>query len=102
MMFLSVRLWFLWPDDSSTKQRRGRNRCGCLGGCRLFGGTNTGLDFFRLEEMMTPSSSSAFSSASSAPEQDMSYSQSLLHPGDWILTKETPKLMDGKAVMIIT
>lgn len=50
-----------------------------------------GLDFFRLEEL-TPSSSSAFSSSST--ESDMCYGQSLLQPGEWIITKETPKL-DG-------
>lgn len=52
-----------------------------------------GLDFFRLEEM-TPSSSSAFS-CSSCAEADMCYGQSLLQPGEWIITKETPKLGDG-------
>lgn len=49
------------------------------------------LDFFKLEEL-TPSSSSAFSSSST--ESDMSYGQSLLQPGEWIITKETPKV-DG-------
>ncbi|XP_030626570.1 bridge-like lipid transfer protein family member 1 [Chanos chanos] len=86
------RLWFLWPDE---KCKRSRNRCGCLGGCRFFGGSSSGLDFFRLEEM-TPSSSSAFSSTSG--ESDMSYGQSLLQPGEWIVTKETPKLSDGKGM----
>lgn len=51
-----------------------------------------GLDFFKLEEL-TPSSSSAFSSSST--ESDMSYGQSLLHPSEWIITKETPKV-DGE------
>ncbi|XP_014897189.1 bridge-like lipid transfer protein family member 1 [Poecilia latipinna] len=88
------RLWFLWPDDASLRGKRSRNRCGCLGGCRFFGGTNMGLDFFRLEEL-TPSSSSAFSSSSA--ESDMSYGQSLLQPTEWIVTKETPKV-DGKVV----
>ncbi|XP_032404120.1 transmembrane protein KIAA1109 homolog [Xiphophorus hellerii] len=88
------RLWFLWPDDASLRSKRSRNRCGCLGGCRFFGGTNMGLDFFRLEEL-TPSSSSAFSSSSA--ESDMSYGQSLLQPTEWIVTKETPKV-DGKVV----
>lgn len=50
-----------------------------------------GLDFFKLEEL-TPSSSSAFSS--SGTESDMSYGQSLLQPGEWIITKEMPKV-DG-------
>lgn len=50
-----------------------------------------GLDFFRLEDL-TPSSSSAFSSSSA--ESDMCYGQSLLTPGEWIITKETPKV-DG-------
>uniref|UniRef100_A0A096LYJ5 KIAA1109 n=1 Tax=Poecilia formosa TaxID=48698 RepID=A0A096LYJ5_POEFO len=90
----SSRLWFLWPDDASLRGKRSRNRCGCLGGCRFFGGTNMGLDFFRLEEL-TPSSSSAFSSSSA--ESDMSYGQSLLQPTEWIVTKETPKV-DGKMV----
>uniref|UniRef100_A0A8C1UJT4 Si:ch211-233a24.2 n=1 Tax=Cyprinus carpio TaxID=7962 RepID=A0A8C1UJT4_CYPCA len=84
------RLWFLWPEE---KYKRSRNRCGCLGGCRFFGGSVGGLDFFRLEEI-TPSSSSAFSSVSA--ESDMSYGQSLLHPGEWIVTKEIPKLSDSK------
>ncbi|MED6277141.1 hypothetical protein CHARACLAT_010300, partial [Characodon lateralis] len=88
------RLWFLWPDDASVRNKRSRSRCGCLGGCRFFGGTNMGLDFFRLEEL-TPSSSSAFSSSST--ESDMCYGQSLLQPGEWIITKETPKV-DGKVV----
>ncbi|XP_010775323.1 uncharacterized protein KIAA1109-like [Notothenia coriiceps] len=88
------RLWFLWPEDVSIRNKRGRNRCGCLGGCRFFGGTNMGLDFFKLEEL-TPSSSSAFGSSST--EQDMSYGQSLLQPGEWIITKETPKV-DGRVV----
>ncbi|XP_051507194.1 transmembrane protein KIAA1109 homolog isoform X2 [Myxocyprinus asiaticus] len=86
------RLWFLWPEE---KYKRSRNRCGCLGGCRFFGGSIGDLDFFHLEEI-TPSSSSAFSSVSA--ESDMSYGQSLLHPGEWIVTKETPKLSDVKGV----
>uniref|UniRef100_A0A3Q1GWN0 Bridge-like lipid transfer protein family member 1 n=1 Tax=Acanthochromis polyacanthus TaxID=80966 RepID=A0A3Q1GWN0_9TELE len=88
------RLWFLWPDEAGIRNKRSKNRCGCLGGCRFFGGTNMGLDFFKLEEL-TPSSSSAFSSTST--ESDMCYGQSLLQPGEWIITKETPKL-DGKVV----
>ncbi|KAM4723529.1 LOW QUALITY PROTEIN: bridge-like lipid transfer protein family member 1 [Anableps anableps] len=83
------RLWFLWPEDGSVRNKRSRNRCGCLGGCRFFGGTNMGLDFFRLEELTPSSSSSA--------EADMCYGQSLLQPGEWIVTKETPKV-DGKVV----
>ncbi|XP_077093495.1 bridge-like lipid transfer protein family member 1 isoform X4 [Siphateles boraxobius] len=86
------RLWFLWPEE---KYKRSRNRCGCLGGCRFFGGSVGGMDFFRLEEI-TPSSSSAFSNVSA--EGDLSYGQSLLHPGEWIVTKETPKLPDAKGV----
>ncbi|KAK2498556.1 hypothetical protein MC885_009049 [Smutsia gigantea] len=85
------RLWFLWPDDA-LKKKRFRNKCGCLGGCRFFGGTVTGLDFFKLEEL-TPSSSSAFSSTSA--ESDMYYGQSLLQPGEWIIMKEIPKIVDG-------
>ncbi|XP_006866349.1 PREDICTED: uncharacterized protein KIAA1109 homolog [Chrysochloris asiatica] len=85
------RLWFLWPDDT-LKNKRCRNKCGCLGGCRFFGGTITGLDFFKLDEL-TPSSSSAFSSTSA--ESDMYYGQSLLQPGEWIITKEIPKIIDG-------
>ncbi|KAF6734631.1 uncharacterized protein FQA47_004048 [Oryzias melastigma] len=92
------RLWFLWPEDASVRNKRGRNRCGCLGGCRFFGGTNMGLDFFKLEEL-TPSSSSAFSSSSTEP--DMCYGQSLLQPEEWIITKETPKV-DGKVVGLKT
>ncbi|XP_028294367.1 bridge-like lipid transfer protein family member 1 isoform X3 [Gouania willdenowi] len=91
------RLWFLWPDESNVRSKRCRNRCGCLGGCRFFGGTNMGLDFFRLEEV-TPSSSTAFSSST---ESDMCYGQSLLHPGEWIMTKETPKV-DGRVVGLKT
>uniref|UniRef100_A0A8C4Y8Z4 Bridge-like lipid transfer protein family member 1 n=1 Tax=Gopherus evgoodei TaxID=1825980 RepID=A0A8C4Y8Z4_9SAUR len=86
------RLWFLWPDDN-VKNKRSKNKCGCLGGCRFFGGTIIGLDFFKLEEM-TPSSSSAFSSTSA--ESDMFYGQSLLQPGEWIITKEMPKIIDSK------
>uniref|UniRef100_A0A672J8A9 Si:ch211-233a24.2 n=1 Tax=Salarias fasciatus TaxID=181472 RepID=A0A672J8A9_SALFA len=85
------RLWFLWPEEASIRNKKSRNRCGCLGGCRFFGGTNMGLDFFKLEEL-TPSSSTAFSSSST--EADMCYGQSLLQPGEWIITKETPKV-DG-------
>ncbi|XP_063776340.1 bridge-like lipid transfer protein family member 1 isoform X10 [Pseudophryne corroboree] len=87
------RLWFLWPDDTP-KNKRIRNKCGCLGGCRFFGGTATGIDFFRLEEL-TPSSSSAFSNTS--VESDMFYGQSLLQPTEWIITKETQKTMEVKA-----
>ncbi|XP_073459616.1 bridge-like lipid transfer protein family member 1 [Aquarana catesbeiana] len=87
------RLWFLWPDDA-VKNKRSRNKCGCLGGCRFFGGIATGVDFFRLEEL-TPSSSSAFSNTSS--ESDMFYGQSLLHPNEWIITKEVPKVGEGKS-----
>lgn len=86
------RLWFLWPDDN-LRNKRSKNKCGCLGGCRFFGGTLTGLDFFKLEEL-TPSSSSAFSSTSA--ESDMFYGQSLLQPGEWIITKEIPKILDGE------
>uniref|UniRef100_A0A8D3AFL2 KIAA1109 n=1 Tax=Scophthalmus maximus TaxID=52904 RepID=A0A8D3AFL2_SCOMX len=92
------RLWFLWPEDAGIRTKRSRNRCGCLGGCRFFGGTNMGLDFFRLDEL-TPSSSSAFSSSSA--ESDMCYGQSLLQPGEWIITKETPKV-DGRVVGLKT
>ncbi|XP_037098160.1 transmembrane protein KIAA1109 homolog isoform X2 [Syngnathus acus] len=92
------RLWFLWPEEAGIRNKRSRNRCGCLGGCRFFGGTNMGLDFFKLEEM-TPSSSSAFSSSST--ESDMCYGQSLLQPGEWIMTKERPK-MDGRVVGLKT
>ncbi|KAM7376688.1 hypothetical protein PAMP_006401 [Pampus punctatissimus] len=92
------RLWFLWPEEAGIRNKRSRNRCGCLGGCRFFGGTNMGLDFFRLEEL-TPSSSSAFSSSST--EMDMGYGQSLLQPGEWIITKETPKV-DGRVVGLKT
>uniref|UniRef100_A0A3Q3M6J8 KIAA1109 n=1 Tax=Mastacembelus armatus TaxID=205130 RepID=A0A3Q3M6J8_9TELE len=92
------RLWFLWPEEASIRNKRSRNRCGCLGGCRFFGGTNVGLDFFKLEEL-TPSSSSAFSSSST--ESDMCYGQSLLQPGEWIITKETPKV-DGRVVGLKT
>lgn len=89
--FFFYRLWFLWPDDS-IKNKRSKNKCGCLGGCKFFGGTMSGLDFFKLEEL-TPSSSSAFSSTSA--ESDMFYGQSLLQPGEWIITKELPKIVDG-------
>lgn len=89
--WILFRLWFLWPDDT-LRNKRCRHKCGCLGGCRFFGGTVTGLDFFRLEEL-TPSSSSAFSSTSA--ESDMYYGQSLLQPGEWIITKEIPKMVDG-------
>uniref|UniRef100_A0A3Q3G3A6 Bridge-like lipid transfer protein family member 1 n=1 Tax=Labrus bergylta TaxID=56723 RepID=A0A3Q3G3A6_9LABR len=95
---LSKRLWFLWPEDSGIRNKRSRNRCGCLGGCRFFGGTNMGLDFFKLEEL-TPSSSSAFTSSST--DADMSYGQSLLQPGEWIITKEIPKV-DGRVVGLKT
>ncbi|XP_056282678.1 bridge-like lipid transfer protein family member 1 isoform X9 [Pseudoliparis swirei] len=94
----SKRLWFLWPEEAGVRNKRSRNRCGCLGGCRFFGGTNMGLDFFKLEDL-TPSSSSAYSSSSAEP--DMSYGQSLLQPGEWIITKETPKV-DGRAVGLKT
>ncbi|XP_058048399.1 bridge-like lipid transfer protein family member 1 isoform X4 [Ahaetulla prasina] len=87
------RLWFLWPDDN-IKNKRSKNKCGCLGGCRFFGGPGSGLDFFKFEEL-TPSSSSAFSNASA--ESDMFYGQSLLQPGEWIITKELPKIPDGKS-----
>ncbi|XP_041130046.1 transmembrane protein KIAA1109-like isoform X4 [Polyodon spathula] len=86
------RLWFLWPEDV-VRNKRSRNRCGCLGGCRFFGGTAVGLDFFKLDEM-TPSSSSAFSSCSA--DSDMCYGQSLLQPAEWIIIKEAPKLPEGK------
>lgn len=94
---LLFRLWFLWPDDT-LKNKRCRNKCGCLGGCRFFGGTVTGLDFFKLEEL-TPSSSSAFSSTSA--ESDMYYGQSLLQPGEWIITKEVPKIVDGNVLSVM-
>ncbi|MEQ2177260.1 hypothetical protein GOODEAATRI_001874 [Goodea atripinnis] len=89
MSLLPLRLWFLWPDDASVRNKRSRNRCGCLGGCRFFGGTNMGLDFFRLEEL-TPSSSSAFSSSST--ESDMCYGQSLLQPGECLSAPTAPPL----------
>lgn len=92
-LLVPSRLWFLWPEEAGIRNKRSRNRCGCLGGCRFFGGTNMGLDFFKLEEL-TPSSSSAFSSSST--ESDMSYGQSLLQPSEWIITKETPKVDGGK------
>ncbi|XP_051784339.1 bridge-like lipid transfer protein family member 1 isoform X3 [Erpetoichthys calabaricus] len=89
----SKRLWFLWPEDIA-RNRRSKNKCGCLGGCRFFGGTIIGVDFFRLDEM-TPSSSSAFSNSS--VDSDMCYGQSLLHPGEWIIMKEISKVSEGKS-----
>ncbi|XP_069098559.1 bridge-like lipid transfer protein family member 1 isoform X3 [Pleurodeles waltl] len=86
------RLWFLWPDDA-VKNKRSKNKCGCLGGCRFFGGITTGLDFFKLEEL-TPSTSSAFSNTSA--DSDMFYGQSLLQPGEWIIAKDASKTIDGK------
>ena len=56
------------------------------------------LDFFKLEEL-TPSSSSAFSSTSA--ESDMYYGQSLLQPGEWIITKEVPKIVDGSVLSLM-
>lgn len=97
LFWVLCRLWFLWPDDT-LKNKRCRNKCGCLGGCRFFGGTVTGLDFFKLEEL-TPSSSSAFSSTSA--ESDMYYGQSLLQPGEWIITKEIPKIVDGNVLSFV-
>ncbi|KAM9433242.1 bridge-like lipid transfer protein family member 1 isoform 4-T4 [Salvelinus alpinus] len=88
------RLWFLWPDETG-RNKRSRYKCGCLGGCRFYGGTNTGLDFFHLEEK-TPSSS-AFSSSA---ESDICYGQSLLQPGEWIVTRESTKLSDGKGLEV--
>ncbi|KAG8511214.1 Transmembrane protein, partial [Galemys pyrenaicus] len=85
------RLWFLWPEDNLTS-RRCRSKCGCLGGCRFFGGTAGGLDFFRLEEL-TPSSSSAFSSTSA--ESDMCYGQSLLQPGERVVTRGVLTMADS-------
>ena len=96
LLCVLFRLWFLWPDDT-LKNKRCKNKCGCLGGCRFFGGTVTGLDFFKLEEL-TPSSSSAFSSTSA--ESDMYYGQSLLQPGEWIITKEVPKIVDGSVLSL--
>lgn len=96
LLCVLFRLWFLWPDDT-LKNKRCKNKCGCLGGCRFFGGTVTGLDFFKLEEL-TPSSSSAFSSTSA--ESDMYYGQSLLQPGEWIITKEVPKIVDGNVLSL--
>lgn len=58
----------------------------------------SGLDFFKLEDL-TPSSSSAFSSASA--ESDMFYGQSLLQPGEWIITKELPKTIDGNLYICV-
>ncbi|XP_058888337.1 bridge-like lipid transfer protein family member 1 isoform X4 [Acipenser ruthenus] len=84
------RLWFLWPED--VRNKRSRNKCGCLGGCCFFGGTAAAVDFFKLDEM-TPSSSSDFSSSSA---DSMCYGQSLLQPAEWIITKEAPKLPEGK------
>ncbi|XP_041120866.1 transmembrane protein KIAA1109-like isoform X5 [Polyodon spathula] len=84
------RLWFLWPED--VRNKRSRNKCGCLGGCHFFGGTAAAVDFFKLDEMM-PSRSSDFSSSSAG---SMCYGQSLLQPAEWIITKEAPKLPEGK------
>ncbi|MEE6461639.1 hypothetical protein FKM82_001355 [Ascaphus truei] len=86
------RLWFLWPDET-VKNKRSKNKCGCLGGCRFFGGTSTGLDFFKLEDL-TPSSSSVISNTS--VESEMFYGQSLLQPSEWIITKDVAKVSEGK------
>ncbi|XP_067898633.1 bridge-like lipid transfer protein family member 1 isoform X10 [Heterodontus francisci] len=86
------RLWFLWPDDD-VKNKRGKNKCGCLSGCKFYAGMASGLDFFKLDEM-TPSTSSAFSTINT--ESDMFYGQSLLHPNEWIITKDISKTADGK------
>ncbi|XP_067849411.1 bridge-like lipid transfer protein family member 1 isoform X8 [Heptranchias perlo] len=86
------RLWFLWPDDD-VKNKRGKNKCGCLSGCKFYAGNASGLDFFKLDEM-TPSTSSAFSTINT--ESDMFYGQSLLQPNEWIITKDVSKTADGK------
>ncbi|XP_041052815.1 transmembrane protein KIAA1109 homolog isoform X6 [Carcharodon carcharias] len=87
------RLWFLWPDDE-VKNKRVKNKCGCLSGCKFYAGMASGLDFFKLDEI-TPSTSSAFSTI--IAESDMFYGQSLLHPNEWIITKDISKSADGKA-----
>ncbi|XP_032872772.1 transmembrane protein KIAA1109 homolog isoform X2 [Amblyraja radiata] len=86
------RLWFLWSDDDITN-KQGRNKCGCLGGCKFFAGTCSGLEFFKLDEM-TPSTSSAHSTMNA--DLEMFYGQSLLQPNEWIITKDTSKTIDGK------
>ncbi|XP_038648309.1 transmembrane protein KIAA1109 homolog isoform X10 [Scyliorhinus canicula] len=86
------RLWFLWPDDD-VKNKRVKNKCGCLSGCKFYAGMASGLDFFKLDEI-TPSTSSAFSTA--ITESEMFYGQSLLHPNEWITTKDISKTADGK------
>ncbi|XP_072350620.1 bridge-like lipid transfer protein family member 1, partial [Scyliorhinus torazame] len=86
------RLWFLWPDDD-VKNKRVKNKCGCLSGCKFYAGMASGLDFFKLDEI-TPSTSSAFSTV--ITESEMFYGQSLLHPNEWIITKDISKTADGK------
>ncbi|XP_059821063.1 bridge-like lipid transfer protein family member 1 [Hypanus sabinus] len=86
------RLWFLWPDDD-VKNKRSKNKCGCLGGCKFYAGICSGLDFFKLDEM-TPSTSSAYSAINT--ELEMFYGQSLLQPNEWIISKDTSKTVDGK------
>lgn len=91
LRILCCRLWFLWSDDDITN-KQGRNKCGCLGGCKFFAGTCSGLEFFKLDEM-TPSTSSAHSTMNA--ELEMFYGQSLLQPNEWIITKDTSKTIDG-------
>ncbi|XP_043529975.1 transmembrane protein KIAA1109 homolog isoform X5 [Chiloscyllium plagiosum] len=90
--YRTKRLWFLWSDDE-IKTKRVKNKCGCLSGCKFYAGMASGMDFFKLDEI-TPSTSSAFSNTST--ETDMFYGQSLLHPNEWIVTKDTSKTADGK------
>ncbi|GCC34930.1 hypothetical protein chiPu_0013407 [Chiloscyllium punctatum] len=90
--YRTKRLWFLWSDDE-IKTKRVKNKCGCLSGCKFYAGMASGMDFFKLDEI-TPSTSSAFSNTST--ETDMFYGQSLLHPNEWIVIKDTSKIADGK------
>uniref|UniRef100_UPI00398F7960 bridge-like lipid transfer protein family member 1 n=1 Tax=Pristiophorus japonicus TaxID=55135 RepID=UPI00398F7960 len=90
--YRTKRLWYLWLEDDF-KNKRGKNKCGCLSGCKFYSGMASGQDFFKLDEM-TPSTSSTFSTINT--ETDMFYGQSLLHPNEWIITKDISKSADGK------
>ncbi|XP_053399583.1 bridge-like lipid transfer protein family member 1 isoform X2 [Mercenaria mercenaria] len=73
----SMRLWFLWPEDTLKVPSIVIGKCGCIGGCTFFGNNKNGVGFFHPKKFheVTPNAVCKVT-----PEgNDPGFGQSLLH-----------------------
>lgn len=73
----SMRLWFLWPEDSLRVPSLVIGKCGCIGGCTFFGNNKNGIGFFHPKKSHEVIPNAVFKVT---PEgNDPGFGQSLLH-----------------------